>query len=125
MSPTATSVATPLKRRDDLVLSEQQSDGATTTVIKDPRTGRFFRFGPFETYLFSQLDGATSIDALKDRTEAHFGASLPLTTLEQFIRRLDSLGLLQKEDDSARETGRRRLRGNLFYLRLRLFDPDA
>ncbi len=53
-------VAEP-KLRSDLVISRQ--DGAV--VLKDPVTGRFFRFGDAEHFITSQLDGATPLDVVR------------------------------------------------------------
>lgn len=50
-------VAAEPKLRSDLVISRQ--NGAV--VLKDPATGRFFRFGEAAHFITSQLDGATPL----------------------------------------------------------------
>ena len=65
----------------------------------------------------------TSLDIIRRRAEEKFGAPLAQDTLEQFIEKLQRLGLLEAEGV---EFGHRhgRVRGNPLYLRLKAFDPD-
>lgn len=109
--------ATP-KLRSDLVLSRQ----GDAVVVKDPVTGRFYRFRHVEEFILQQLDGATSLDAVRCRVEAHFGAALSAQTLERFNERLHNLGLLEVPGQTMRPLGR--VQGDPLYLRLRAFDPD-
>ena len=72
-------------------------------MVKDPRSGRFFRFGPIEAFILEQLDGARSLHTVRARTEERFGAPLSSTTLDQFARGLHGLELPKR-------VARRRLR---------------
>lgn len=114
------------KLRTDLTVSHQLAAGEARCVIKDPRSGKFFRFGELEQFIAEQLDGETSLDVVRQRTEARFDASLPADVLAAFVKKLEKSGLLEgldgAEDGSARS--HRRMRGSLLYLRYRLFDPD-
>ena len=56
--------------------------------------------------------------------EQHFGSVLSAETLERFLERLGRLGLLATAGAAAPPSSPRRLQGDLFYLRLRAFDPD-
>ena len=56
------------KIRDDLILSRQEQGGTTHFVVKDPRARRFFRFKEPEYFIAQQLDGTTSLDAVRQRT---------------------------------------------------------
>src|SRR5439155_18467113 len=113
--------------RGDLVQSYQDRDGLVSLIVKDPRRRRFFRFGEVEAFLLGRLSGACSAEDLLKAVEEQFGAVLPRETLDQFISKLDRLGLLEGAE---RETGkfpaseRKRVRGNLLYLRFPGFDPD-
>ena len=86
--------------------------------MKDPVTGRFFRFREAEHFLARQLDGATPIEDIRLMAEEQFGASLSQESIEQFIERLGRLGLLEPgECEVGHEPVRKgRVRGQLLYL---------
>ena len=110
------------KLRSDLVISRH--GGAV--VLKDPATGRFFRFGKAEQFITSQLDGTTPLAVVRQRTGEEFGSLPEPETIEGFVGSLRRLGLLEG-DDAALErpvARRRRVRGGLLYLRFSAFDPD-
>jgi multidrug resistance efflux pump len=114
------------KLRRDLAVSRQGTPDGAVFVIKDPATGRFFRFKEPEYFIAQHLDGETPFDVIQQRGEEKFGASLSRETLDQFIEKLRRLGLLEAEGaehgHSAPKRGR--VRGSLFYLRFKAFDPD-
>jgi putative peptide zinc metalloprotease protein len=116
----------PPRLRQDLIISPQRTaDGQEVFVFKDPRTGRYFRFGAVEHFIATTLDGATPLDEVRRRTESRFEAALSTTELEQFVRRLDQSDLLVGADGTRTRPSRKRLlRGNLLYLRVPLLDPD-
>jgi multidrug efflux pump subunit AcrA (membrane-fusion protein) len=109
--------------RSDLVISRQES----AVVVKDPTTGRFFRFGKAEQVIIGHLDGATPLETVRRRAGETFGSLPEPGAVEAFVAALRRLGLLETEtpvpDRAA--ISRRRSRGSLLYLRLRAFDPDA
>jgi putative peptide zinc metalloprotease protein len=110
------------KLRSDLVISRQ--DGAV--VLKDPVTGRFFRFGEAEHFIASQLDGSTPLDVVRQRAGETLGSLPEPGVVEEFVGALKRIGLLEA-DETARErpaAARRRTRGSALYLRLSAFDPD-
>ena len=112
--------------RRDLRISEQSVEGKTTFVVKDPTTGRFFRFGPTEHFIVQQLDGATSVEAVQRRFEAAFGTPLSPESIGEFVATLRRLGLLETgRPDGERATQRGRpFRGNPLYFQLKAVDPD-
>ena len=114
------------KLREELVVSRQSSAGTTSFVLKDPASGRFFRFRELEYFIAEQLDGAASLDLVQRRVQERFGNPLSRENLEQFLKRLGALGLLESHDPEARHAPRRRGRfaGSLLYLQLKAFDPD-
>ena len=115
----------PPKLRDDLVISEQDTRGEACFVIKDPETGRFFRFGEAEHYIACQLDGRTPLEDVRSRVAEEFGATNGLESLQGFTEQLRQAGLLeQARPQNDRTTAPRRVRGTLLYLRLKAFDPD-
>lgn len=114
------------KLRSDLVVSRQETSAGTFFVVKEPRTGQFFRLKEVEHYITQQLDGSTPLDVIRQRVQEKFAAPLEPDTLKQFIKSLRQMGLLETgETDSGHLSERRGLvRGSLFYLRFKLFDPD-
>ena len=113
--------------RSDLVISRQESPSGNIYIIKDPLIGRFVRFREAEYFIAQQLDGETALDEIRARGEQHFGAPLSPATLEQFTRKLQTLGFLETDEASTiarKAVKRRRVAGNIFYLRYSAFDPD-
>jgi multidrug resistance efflux pump len=110
--------------RPDLAVSEQHAAGGEVTIVKEPVSRRFFRFGVAEQFIIRQLDGATPLAEIRARTEREFGAQLDEGTLRGFIKMLDKNGLLVGSKVRAPDMARGRIRGNLLYLRCALLDPD-
>src|SRR6266702_1646938 len=110
------------KLRSDLVISRQ--GGAV--VLKDPATGRFFRFGEAEHFITSQLDGTTPIAVVRQRAGEEFGSLPEPGMVEGFVGSLRRLGLLETDDAALERPAarRRRTRGGPLYLRFSAFDPD-
>ncbi len=76
------------KLRDDLVNSRQESAGRLFVVIKDPRTGRYFRVREPEFWLISQFDGRTDFDTIAERFEKKYRMQLPQGAVESLASRL-------------------------------------
>jgi len=114
------------KLRDDVVISPREGAGETAYVVNDPRSRRFFRLGEAEVFLARQLDGATPLEVVRKRAEEQFQTSLSDETLRRFVDSLKGLGLLEQPADAVQVPQPRpsRIRGNLFYLRWKAFDPD-
>src|SRR6266853_1503338 len=113
--------------RPDLIVSRQELPGGPVFIIKDPAVGRFVRLKETEYFIAQQFDGHTSIKEIRQRSEEHLDASLSLATLEQFASKLQNLGLLVPANGQtalASSTQAARVRGNILYLRFKLFDPD-
>ena len=62
-----------LKLRSDLVITQQETRAGTYFVLKDPATGRFFRFREAEHFVAQQLDGSTSLDVIRQKVNEKFG----------------------------------------------------
>jgi putative peptide zinc metalloprotease protein len=123
MTPQTESIAVSQpKLRADLILRAQAEGEAEIWVVKDPVSERYFRFRSVEGFILAQLDGATALDVIRERVEAEFGGALTVATLEQFVARLQRLGLLAGGDVVAKPA--RHVRGSLLYLRLRAVNPD-
>src|SRR5437899_10579778 len=81
--------------RGDLLVSRQETAAGVVFVFKDPQLGRFVRLRQHEYFIAQQFDGETSPEEVKQRGEAHLGARLGESTLQRFISKLGSLGLLE------------------------------
>jgi multidrug resistance efflux pump len=110
--------------RADLVVSRQETPGGVVFVVKDPTVGRFVRFKEPEYFIARQFDGQTPLEEVRRRGESELGGALSEATVQQFASKLLNLGLLETPADAeAKPQGR--IRGNIFYLRFKIFDPDA
>ena len=117
----------PPKWRSDLTVSPQPTAKGTVFVVKDPLTGDFFRFGETEWFIAEQIDGATPVEAIRQRAEEQFGAPLSAEALNRFIQNLAAAGLLENGQAGRKRRGlgrRRRIRGSLLHLRFPVCDPD-
>jgi len=113
------------KLRSDLIVRRQETAEGTFFVVKNPDSGDFFRFREAEQFIAQQLDGETSLDAVRRRTEETFDAALPAEILSAFVKNLEKTGLLETEETRKRkgESKKGRIRGSLLYLRFKILDP--
>jgi putative peptide zinc metalloprotease protein len=114
------------KLRNDLHFSRQETAEGAAYIVKDPVSGRFFRFRETELFVTKQLDGVTTLDVISRRAEERFGEPVSTDMLKLFVDRLQGLGLLESAAAAGQQprAGPGRIRGDLFYLRLKAFDPD-
>jgi len=113
--------------RRDLECRSLETSRGTAFVVKDPRTGSYFRLREVERFVTDQLDGETPLGVVRERVERKFAAGIADDALAGFIRTLDRNGLLEGRPGAAsdRRPRRGRFSGNLLHLRFRLIDPDA
>src|SRR5689334_18948662 len=116
----------PPKLRPDLETRPQSAATGAAWIVKDPDRSEFFRFQEVERFIAEQLDGETSLDAIRRRAEEKFQAVLAPEVLAEFVATLARNGLLESEPgERARKRRQRgRFAGGLLSLRFRLFDPD-
>ena len=95
-------------------------------IVKDPASGRFYRFRPLERFLVLQFDGATPLEEIRRRTEQEFSGTLDLQTLAAFAAKLEHGRLLgePRTPKKGEKPRMKRLRGTVLYLRVALLDPD-
>ncbi len=118
--------AAPPRLRDDLLITKQETREEAFFVVKDPATRRFFRFRQAEYCVARQLDGATPLEAVRERVAAELGAEPEPEVLEGFVEQLRRQGLLAPEDGTAgpSKRGGKFFGGNALWLRVKAFDPE-
>ncbi|HJU42147.1 MAG TPA: efflux RND transporter periplasmic adaptor subunit [Vicinamibacterales bacterium] len=92
-------------------------------MVKNPSTNRFFQLREAEHFITRQLDGATALEVVRQRTEERFGVSIKQPQIDAFVEQLRRQGLL----DSGAAVDRPRqkwMQGSSLYIRFRAFDPD-
>ena len=131
----------PPRLRSDLEIKAQPAIDGPAYVVKEPISGSFFRLREAEHFIASQFDGQTSLEVIRERAEAKFGASLSSDTLSTFVRTLSKARLLETAGaDAADAAGRSEagsaragkagaprggiVHGTALYLRFKLCDPD-
>ncbi|HSH40382.1 MAG TPA: efflux RND transporter periplasmic adaptor subunit [Chthoniobacterales bacterium] len=117
------------KLRTDLDRRVQNEPDGAVLVIKDPLSREFFRLKEAERFIAEQLDGETPLDAVQQRVEEKFGASLAPKVLAGFIKTLDKNRLLERPGarrESRRKQEQKRVAaGGWLNLRFKLLDPEA
>jgi putative peptide zinc metalloprotease protein len=116
-----------LKFRTDLEISQQESAGQTVYVIKDPRTGRFYRLKAMEYYIASQLDGSRAFADIADDFTAKFNARISADQVEKFVNNLATMGLLEDIFDQKPVTARKKKRslfGKVLFIKIKAMNPE-
>ncbi|HEV8199638.1 MAG TPA: efflux RND transporter periplasmic adaptor subunit [Candidatus Polarisedimenticolia bacterium] len=95
-------------------------------MVKDPASGRYYRFGEAEASILRLLDGSTPLDTIRRQVEQRFDAPLSSLGLQGFVEKLRSFGLVERSASSSPPPPliRGPVRGSLLYLRFKAFDPD-
>src|SRR5258706_16400940 len=101
MDPATTKIAGSncflMHLRTELEFSPQQQQGKSFVVVKDPITARYFRFTESQAAILELLrEPAVPIDAPTLAAEASkkLQASIPVETIEGFLRSLEDKWLL-------------------------------
>ncbi len=126
------------KIRQDLISSRQETkirdgeSGQVFVVIKDPRTGRYFRVREPEFWLINQFDGKSTAEEVAQRFADKFRMALPIEAVEAFANKLDSLFFLDTERaeyessravHSAEGAENRSALSKLLFIKLVAMDP--
>ena len=125
-----------LRMRPDLTVRRQRYHGQSYWVVKEPIGLNYYRFHEEEYAILCMLDGASSLESIKERFEQEFTPQkITYQDLQQFVGMLHRSGLvvanaigqghqLRKRRD---EKWRREFLGklsNVFALRWRGIDPE-
>src|SRR5438045_4913626 len=85
-------------RRRDLIFKPLGEAGEH--VVKDPRTGGYFKLPAQESFLFTLLDGRHGPEQCRAAFERRFGEPLPAEDLDQFLLLAGEFGFLRRRDES-------------------------
>ena len=119
------------KLRDDLIVSEQETDGQKFFILKDPITLRYFRLREPEYFIIQQFDGVTDCEAAAARFQDKFNLNVPAAAVEKFAEKVESLYFFEGsraeyEISSSRyknQTGKS-LFSRMLFIKLKAFDPQ-
>jgi putative peptide zinc metalloprotease protein len=116
--------------RQDLIVIEQQQDGATYYVIKDPVTSRYFRVAAIEFSLIKMFDGRTPLTVIAQQIHERHGYTTEIETLRRFVSKLTQAGFMAS-DDTARTLPSGQFQGRritffqrALFIRLKAVNPD-
>src|SRR5262245_58732237 len=83
-----------LQLRPGLEFSPQQHQGKTFVVVKDPITGRYFRFTENQAVILNLLREPTDVATLTAAVSEKLGGRIPAATMEAFLGSLEEKWLL-------------------------------
>ena len=80
--------------RAGLEFSPQQHQGKSFVVVKDPVTARYFRFTQSQAAILELLHEPIDAPALAAEASEKLGSSIPVATIEAFLKSLEDKWLL-------------------------------
>src|SRR5205823_7549663 len=80
--------------RQGLEFSPQQQQGKSFVVVKDPVTARYFRFTESQAAILDLLREPIDAPTLAARASEKLGGSIPVSTIESFLKSLEDKWLL-------------------------------
>ncbi|MFO0895890.1 MAG: HlyD family efflux transporter periplasmic adaptor subunit [Pirellulales bacterium] len=126
----------PVRVRPDLSARKHRYQGRSYWVVKDPVGLNYFRFQEEEFAILQMLDGATSLDDLKEQFEQDFPPQkITVEELGQFVGMLHRSGLvitdapgqgkqLKKRRDERKRKELLSALANILAVRFKGIDPD-
>lgn len=73
------------KVRGDLEYFDQEVEGETVVVVRDPIRGTYFRYNPLQAAMLRSLDGVRSLDEMVAALSREFDVEIPRIAAERFI----------------------------------------
>ena len=122
--------------RPDLRKTKMVQDGRTIHIVKDPSSGKYYRFGDTEMWLINRLDGTRTFETISAELKAELRAHAPPATIQQFFLKLKSLGIAERTTEEKslmlmevlRKDRKARLKdtsgSTIFRMRFSWGDPD-
>ncbi len=117
----------PSPLRADLDISPQETAEGKVFVIRNPDSGKYYRFREKEFFLAGQFDGISDFEQIALKFEARFGEQPPIRAIEQFAAQLASIGLLQGSSPGVKIAGsetRRPLLPRLLFIKIKALNPE-
>jgi putative peptide zinc metalloprotease protein len=114
--------------RTGLEFSPQQQQGKLFVVVKDPVTARYFRFTASQAALLELLHEPISASALAAEASKKLNASIPVQTIEGFLKSLEDkwlLDTLEIREKLATVESHKLQDRNLLYWKLVSFNPEG
>src|SRR3954451_6358990 len=125
-----------IRLRKDLNVEQQQYEGRTFYVVKDPVGLRYYRLKDNENFLLQFLDGKHTLEEAQKAYEKEYRPErLKLEDLEGFAQQLLTAGLALSDSPKAgkqlyERRGKRRRQeflqtvSNILYIKIPIFDPE-
>src|SRR5262249_34193373 len=113
--------------RSDLEFSPQQQQGKLFVVVKDPVTARYFRFTESQASILELLNEPLDASTLATRASEKLGGSIPLATIEGFLKSLEDKWLIDSaaiRDKLATIKSHKLQDRNLLYWKLLSINPE-
>ena len=73
------------KVRSDLEYFDQEVEGESVVVVRDPIRGTYFRYNPLQAAMLRSLDGVRSIDQMVAALSEEFEVEIPRIAAERFV----------------------------------------
>ena len=118
------------KLKTDLIISRQLENGIDYYILKDPQSGRFFRFKEKEHYIASLFDGNRTFDEIAAEFTLKFGINAPAESIAKFYEKLSSIGLIEAEGQDVKPSEpnlwqKRPLLQKILFIKFKAFNPDS
>jgi putative peptide zinc metalloprotease protein len=113
--------------RSDLEFSPQQQQGKSFVVVKDPVTGRYFRFTESQAAILDLLRESLDAPSLAARASEKLGAAIPVASIEGFLQSLEEKWLLDTasvRDKLLNVESHQLTERNLLYWKLASLNPE-
>ncbi len=108
------------KLRSDLAIETVEDNGKLFYVVKDPRSGRYFRIKPLEHFLITRFNGKRSLEDIRRDASEQRKVLVSEDVLLRFAHKFRDAGLLEDSDDDARRVSG----SSIFSMKFPLARPD-
>jgi putative peptide zinc metalloprotease protein len=122
--------------RPDLTIVRRETQGRVDFIVKEPREGKYSRFGEAEIGLMRLMDGEHTPEEIADVAAETLGVALDAGAIADFAQKLKRLGLVERTPAEQhimllerlravrKRRTRRRTRGSILRIRFSVGDPD-
>jgi multidrug efflux pump subunit AcrA (membrane-fusion protein)/Zn-dependent protease len=82
------------KVRSDLEFFEQEVEGESVVVVRDPIRGAYYKFNPLQGAMLKRLDGVLTLEEMIEQVSDEFEVEIPRSAGERFIAQARKMMLL-------------------------------